>query len=432
MNRLKFSTVLLTLLFGSWLGAQTVTKAFDQSYAKTDEVRLKQSRGPLTIVPSPDGKIRVVTEMSLVAKNQAEGEAFLTKMMPKVLESGNSISIETGRNGVKTWSYKNNEIRVVFQDGDKFRGMRDFEISSTLYLPETQLLELETWFERIQIDPEVKLNNLELQLHNSKLRGGSISGNLKMDVRFGELELDDIGGSITGTLNNTRGEFGNVGDVRLESLFSKLRMGILKSLEMDSHNDRLEAKSVSGEVNIEDRFGTYILGSTGNARINTHNGKFEIESGGEYRIESRFGNFDFDRIDALIIRDNHNADYDIKTLGSVEGRGRFTTFNIEQLNQSAELEMYNGHFKVEEVSPEFRGVAVEGDFYEVKLKFREPSNYRVWVDFKFGNLRLPDDLVMIKKVKEYSKLEMEGKTTGASADSPLIRVKGQNNKLYID
>jgi len=431
-NNLKFSTVLLTVLFASFLGAQTATKVFDQSYAKVDEVSLKQSRGPLIISPSTDGKIRIVTEMSIDAKSKEEGNAFLTKMQTEVQETSNRLTIKTGVASIKNWNQNNNSIKIVFQDGTRFSGMRNFEVSSTLYLPETQRLELETRFERIQIDPKVKLNDLELKLHNAKLRGGSISGNLEMDVRFGEVELNDIGGSFTGKLHNTRGEFGNVGDVRLESRFSKLRMGILKSLDMDSHNDRLEAKSVTGNVDIEDRFGTYILGSIGNARINTHNGTFEIESGGEYKIEGRFGNFDFDRIDDLILRNNHNCDYDIGELGSISGSGRFTTINADQLGLKAELKLENGHLRVDEVSPKFSGVDVEGAFYEVKLKFRQPSQYRVLVDFRFGNIGLPDDLVTVKKIKEHSKLEMELHTPAVAAHSPVIKVEGQNAKLYIN
>ncbi|MFT4749582.1 MAG: hypothetical protein ACJATN_002886 [Neolewinella sp.] len=429
---LKFNAVLFTVLFASFLGAQTVTKVFDQSYAKVDEVSLKQSRGPVVISPSTDGKIRVVTEMSVEARSKEGADAFLAKMGTKVQEMSNRLTVKTGMASIKNWSQNNNSIKVVFLDGTKFNGIRNFETSSTLYLPETQLLKLETKFERVQIDPEVKLNNLDLKLHNAKLRGGSISGGLELDVRFGEVELNDIGGSLTGTFHNTRGEFGDVGDVRLESRFSKLKMGVLKSLDMDSHNGRLEAKSITGSVEIDDRFGTYILGSTGNARVNTHNGTFEIESGGEYKIEGRFGNFDFDRIDDLIIRDNHNCDYDIKKLGSVKGNGRFTNFSVEHLRQQAELDLNNGYFRVEEVSPKFRGIEVEGAFFEVKLDFREPANYRVLADFRFGNVRLPDNLIVVKEIKDYSKLEMELNTPNASADSPLIRVSGQNGKLYID
>jgi hypothetical protein len=432
INPLKFSAVLLIVLFSPFLGAQTVTKVFDQSYAKTAEVSLKQSRGPLTISPSTDGRIRVVTEMSVEAKSKEEAEAFLAKMGTEVLEMSNRLSVKTGVASIRNWNQKNNSIKVVFQDGTKFSGMQNFEINSTLYLPETELLRLETRFEQIQIDPKVEIKNLDLQLHNAKLRGGSISGNVELDMRFGEIELEDIGGSLSGTLHNTRGEFGDVGDVRLESRFSKLRMGTLKSLDMDSHNGRLEAKSITGSVEIEDRFGTYILGSTGNARINTHNGAFEIESGGEYRIEGRFGNFDFDRIDDLIIRDNHNCDYDIKELGSLKGSGRFTNFNVQQLSQKVELELNNGYFRVEEVSTEFRGVEVEGAFYEVKLEFRKPSNYQVFAELTFGNVRLPDNLMTIKKIKELSRIDMELKTPNATSDSPVIQVKGQNSKLYID
>ncbi len=431
-NYLRFSTALFFLFITSSLGAQTVAKVFDESYDKVAKVDLTQTRGPLTILPSKDNKIRVVTELSVEAKNKEEGEKFLAKMKMEVQEMSDRLTINIGMGSIRSWTQRNSNTKVVFKDGAKYSGLRGFEISSTLYLPETELLKLETRFERVQIDPKVKINDLNLSLHNAKIHGGSIAGNLELDMRFGEIELDDVGGSVSGTLHNTRVEFGNVGDVRLDARFSKLRMGTLKSLDLDAHNGRLEAKSVSGSVDIEDRFGTYILGSLGNARINTHNGTFEVENGDEYRIEGRFGNFDFGRIDNLIARDNHNCDYDIKELGAVTGNTTFTTFNVERLSQKAGLKMQHGHLRVDEVLPTFTGVDVDGVFFEVKLDFRQPTDYHVRADFRFGNVRLPDDLKVVKREKDHNMIKLEMKTPKATADSPIIRAEGSNGKLYID
>ena len=359
-QRWKFSALVATLLLASCLSAQSVTRTFDESFANPGDVSVEQSRGPLTILPAKDSKVRVVTEMTVEGKTKADAEAFLTKLETEVKEIGSRLQVVIGLGNIRSWNQNNNSIKVVFQDGSKFTGIRNFELSTTVYLPETQRLKLETRFERVDVDPAVKIGDLKLVLHNAKFRGGDISGDLELDVRFGEVEMGDIGGSLTGVIHNVRSEFGNVGDVRLESRFSRLRMETVKSLDMKSSNDHFEAKNVTGRVEIDDRFGTYILGGTGNGRINTHNGTFEIESAGEYKVEASFGNFDFDRVDVLIIRNNHNTDYDIKQLGSVSGDGRFTNINADHLSQRAQLDLQNGKLRVYELSPKFRGVEVEG------------------------------------------------------------------------
>lgn len=429
---MKFSAILLTLFFGTFLNAQTASKTFDESYEAAEEVNIVQSRGPLTILPATDGKVRVVTKMSVEAKQLADATNLLAKMGSKVTRSSSWLNIRTGMDDVRSWTQRNNNLKVVFKDGDRFDNIRNFDLSTTIYLPPTQKLALEARFERIQADPGVKIQDLDLVLHNGQFRAGSITGNLELDVRFGEIDLENVGGRLTGSLHNVKGDFGDVGDVDIDTRFSKLKMGHLKSLRIDSQNDRLETKSITGSIDIEDRFGTYLLGSTGDAKIDTHNGTFEIESGREYRIEGRFGNFDFDRIDDLIVRDSHNCDYDIKELGSVSGSGKFTEFDVERLGQKAELELDNGHLRVEEVSPQFTGIEVEGSFFEVKLDFRSPADYRVLVDLTFGSVHLPDNLVLVKKIKEFSKVEMELNTPNVSTDSPVISIKGQNGKLYID
>ncbi|WP_026232398.1 hypothetical protein [Neolewinella persica] len=429
---LKFSALLATLLLFSCLTAQDAAKTYDESFSNPGDVGITQSRGPLTILPATDGKIRVVTEMSVEGKNGTDAAAFLIKLQTEVKEMGGRLLVETGLRNVRSWNQNNNSMKIVFQDGTKFSGIRNFELSTTVYLPETQRLKIETRFERVDVDPTVKIGNLELVLNNSKYRGGSISGSLKLSVRFGELEIGDIGGNLTGTMHNVRTEFGNVGDVRLDTRFCRQRMGTVKTLELTSHNDHLEVKSVLGEVEIDDRFGTYTIGSTGNGRISTHNGTFEIESGGEYKVMGRFGNFDFDRIDVLELRDNHNSDYDVKELGSVSGDGRFTNVVADHLGQSADLNLENGKLRVDEVAPGFRGISVEGRFFEVDINFRKPTNYRVFANLRFGDLRVPDNLVTVKKIKDHSDLEVELKTSNASNNSAMIKVKGQNAKLFID
>lgn len=432
INKLKFSLLLTTIFFFSSLAGQSTTRTFDKSYANPGEVSITQSRGPLNILPAKDGKIRVVAEMSVEGKTKADAEAFLDKLETKISETGSRLSVMVGLQNVRSWNQTKHSMKVIFQDGSKFTGIRNFELSTTVYLPATQWLKLFARFERVDIDPSVKIKDLELVLNNSKCRAGDISGDLKLDVRFGELEIGDVAGSLTGTTNNVRTEFGNVGDVRLESRFSRHRMGTLKSLDWTSNNDHLEVESVLGEVDIDDRFGTYTIGSTGNGRIKSNNGTFEIESGGEYKIIGRFGNFDFDRLDVLELMDNNNSDYDIKELGSVSGRGRFTNVIADKLSQRAELDLENGKLRVDEVSPDFRGITVEGRFFEVDINFRKPAVYRVFADLSFGTLRVPDNLLTIKKIKEHSDLEAELKTPNASNDSPIIKVKGQNGKLFID
>ncbi len=110
---LKFNAVLFTVLFASFLGAQTVTKVFDQSYAKVDEVSLKQSRGSVVISPSTDGKIRVVTEMSVEARSKADADAFLAKMGTKVQEMSNRLTVKTGMASIKNWSQNNNRSLIL-------------------------------------------------------------------------------------------------------------------------------------------------------------------------------------------------------------------------------------------------------------------------------------------------------------------------------
>jgi len=430
----RFSLLFLAIiiLLAGPVAGQTASRTFDKSFASKAEVRFVLNRGPLQILPSTDGKIRVVTEMSVDAQSQMEGEEFLSKMQADFNESTNRLEVKIGSGKIRNWTMNNNNSKVTFQDGSKFRDIHNFKLNSTLYLPATEILSLETRFERVHIESQVEINNLNLELHNVDLTGGEVKGDLEVDARFGKIELGTIGGDVRGDLHNVRLEAADAKEVRLNSRFSEIEFRAIGEFELDSHNDRVEILSISGELNINDRFGKYKLGTTGDADINTHNGTFEIEKGGNYDVNSRFGNFEIDVLDELDIIDNHNAEYEIKQLHNVNGEGRFTTIDADVLTGEADLELSNGHLRVEDVNKDFKGIEVKGSFFEVDLEFNSPVEYQVQASLQFGSVHPPKDIVTLVDRKEHSKIDMELKTPNAAATSPLIKVSGNNGKLYLD
>lgn len=427
----KFNWLLLPILLLSFaLQAQSATKTIDKSFSAKAEVHFQQERGPLTVLPSTDGKIRLLTEMSVEADSKADADLFLSKLETDFEELGTRIKMRLGLVGVKSWNQNNNSSRVTFKDGTKIRNIRNFKLTSRLYLPKTELVWLKTRFEDIEIDEAVQLENLELDLHNANVRGGNIGGDLKLALRFGKVRLGNIGGSVSGNLHNAKVYLDDVGAVVLESRFSQVELKNIKSLDLESHNDRYEIGAITEMLDIDERFGTFIMGKTADGDINSHNGTYEIESGKKYTFNSRFANVEFQQLNELVLRDNHNCDYEIKELKKVRGQGRFTNVDADRLTGSADLELFNGKLFIEDLGAGFTGLEVEGSFFE--LHTRAPAAaYRVFAELNFGTADVPDELVAVKSHKEHSKIEMEYKSANSTAESPAIRVKGQNGKLKI-
>ncbi|MEM1357571.1 MAG: hypothetical protein AAGF89_05205 [Bacteroidota bacterium] len=429
----KFNYLLLFVaLLSCGLYGQTSRKTIDKSFAAKPNVSFKQSRGPLTVLPSTDGKIRLLTEMSVDADDKEEADLFLTKLASDIKESSTQIDLEVGFAAIRSWNQTNNRTRVIFKDGTKVKNVRNFKLTTRLYLPKTELLRLRTRFEDIDLHEDLQLGDLELELHNATVRGGNVSGDLMLELRFGKLKLGNVGGRVSGNLHNVKVGLGKVGDVNLVSRFTQVEMGAAKSLDLDSHNDRYEIESIGGELDITDRFGTFIIGATEDGKVNSHNGTFEIESGGKYSFNSRFANVEFDQLQELDLRDNHNCDYEIKELHEVEGSGRFTTLEVDKLTGAAELDFHNGKLYVDELGAKFSGIEVEGSFFEVRTSPPGSAAYRVFADLDFGTVNVPEDLIVVKSHKEHSKIEMEYKSANGSDAAPAIRVKGGNGKLKIN
>ncbi|MEO0734703.1 MAG: hypothetical protein AAFZ52_17845, partial [Bacteroidota bacterium] len=142
----KYSLVLLACLLVGTLSAQAVTRDIDKSFAAKEEVNVQQSHGPLTVEPSPNGKVRVVVRMSVEADDKAEAETFLTQLEAELRESGDRLDVTVGYPAIKSWNQNNRTTRVVFKDGTRVKNIRDFKLETTLYLPETDRLGLKIRF----------------------------------------------------------------------------------------------------------------------------------------------------------------------------------------------------------------------------------------------------------------------------------------------
>jgi len=429
----KFNWLLVAcLLLGSQLYAQTATRTFDESYPAKTEVSLEHSHGPITILPSADGKVRLVTRISANGESEADAMEFVNKIEVDIRELSTSLEVKIGFIPVKSWTQKNRITRVVFKDGTRLKNITDFALETTLYLPTTERLALKTRFEDVRVDDQVSLQNLRLDLHNTSFRAGNLAGALEVEMRFGSLRLGNIEGAVSGSLHNATVEMGNAEAVTLDSRFSKIECANIASLKFDGHNDRLKIDGIAGSLEIKDRFGTYVIGKTSSGEINSHNGTFDIDSGTDYEIEGRFAKFDFEELNELELQENHNCEFDLQKLGSVKGDGRFTNLEIDALSLGADLDLYNGKLFVDELAPGFQGVEVSGSFFEVDLDFSAPTEYHILADLRFGKLDLPRDLTAKKNQRDHSQVQYEGKTANATADSPKIRVRGENGRLRVD
>ena len=431
VNRLSLLLLLLFLAL-TVRAADPYTKTIDKTFAAVPEVAFAQTNGPLEVLPATDGKIRFVARVSIDAGDEEVAQRFLDKMDLLVTETSTSLRLRLSLDNVTSWTIIGTRSVVKFADGEKIRGVRNFDVRSTLYLPPTQLLELSSRFGDIDMNSRVVLNNLTLELSNVDLRGGAVKGDLRVDARFGSVLLESATGRITGKLANNRLELTRGGgDLRLDTRFSELELGPMESVELVSANDQVEIATVTGRLKLNERFGHYRLGTTGRADIVSNNGEYTVEKGETYTIDGRFTTIEFGELATLILEGNANCTYRADRLGEVRGDGRFTDIKVDRFTGRAELELTNGELRVNQLAPSFTGIQVDGRFFEVDVRLTGATTYQAKAKMTFGRFDIPEGLTLRVDKEDGSELEKHFLAGGATEASPAIEVTGSNGSLRI-
>ena len=427
----RFSLLLL-LVTTTLRAADPYTKTIDKSFAAVPEVAFAQANGHLEVLPATDGKIRFVARISINATDEAQAQQFLDRMDLLATESSASLELRLNLNNVTSWRTTGNRSLIKFADGEKIRGVSNFDVRSTLYLPPTQLLELSVRFSDVNMDHQVVLNNLTLALANAEVRGGVVKGDLRVDARFGSVLLESATGQITGTLTNNRLELTRGGgNLHLNTRFSELELGSMRSVDLTSANDQVEIAAVTGPLKLNERFGQYRLGTTEDADIISTNGDYTVATGGTYTINGRFTTVEFGQVTALTLTANANSTYRADRLSDLRGDGRFTNISVDQFTGRADLDLSNGEFRVDQLSPSFTGIRVDGRFFEVDVSLAGAAVYQAKAKLTFGRLDVPEGLTARVDKESGNELEKLFLSEGATEDSAMIEVTGSNAALRI-
>lgn len=343
------------------LSAETYTKTFEETYESKNKVAFKQNKGTLDIKPSLDGKIKWITKISIRSNKAQDAEALFKKFEADINEFGDRISIELEVCCIRKWNQSNEKNTIIFMDGTKLKNIRDFSLSTVLYLPTVEELRLDNSFTEISIDSEISINDAEFTLYHSNLSGGNIDGRLDLKHQFGHLELKDIAGEANFNLYHANVELENIGELELKSQFSKLKMRDVESLESKSYHDVIKANQIKADLD----------------------------------IDQQFSNLDFESIG------------------------------------SARIKAYHGSLDVATISPDFKHIEIDAQFFSIDFKMPNGTPYTIKAEMSFGSFLAPEDMVFVTMVDKMNNKEYELKSANATESSPSLDIKAYHGNIKL-
>ncbi|GAB4317598.1 MAG: hypothetical protein Kow00127_09420 [Bacteroidales bacterium] len=319
MKTLKLTTAILLLTF---LQTALFAGEYVRKTEKTWEVKpgdlleLKNSYGTIECVPSPDNRVSVRVEITVHAGSEEKAEKAFGQVSTELEHLGNKVSVVTT---FKKKSFlKNVEVTV------------DYYVS----LPQ--------WL------------NLDIDHQFGDLALTKMSGNVKIDLDYGDFEIR----GLTGNRNE------------LSFSFSDGTIGFL---------------------------------SSGNVKLRYS--ELEVAEGGDLNINSKFSDWESEKIDTAVIESGYD-DISINRIEYLDLTGNFSDVTLQQVGSGLVAGLDYGSLIIRELSPDFKNVLVRSRFGEAEISVSPQSAFRLSASVSMGDFDYPGRNSSVKSYETSATSEM--------------------------
>ena len=255
---------------------------------------------------------------------------------------------------------------IVFESkvgNQKNKNGEGFEINYTIYMPDTNPLEIKNSFGDVTMGD--RGNDLDIHVSYGSMKVGDVNGDSNIKLSFGSGSMAKINdGEATIKYSNFEIDQANILD--FTQGFSEIEIGVVADLEIESKYGKVEIEK-AGKVDADAHFsGFEIEELTGSLELDcSYLGEFQIDKLAKtftlVDIDGKFGSYEIGLESGL------NADIDAE-------------FSFADLRYSSDVDV-DFNYRVKESNRSiYKGKIGQGD-----------SNKIIRIDSSYGNLRLKGD-----------------------------------------
>lgn len=426
-----FNILFLLLILPLALGAQEEQqKTINKSFSGKRKVTVTHRYGPLNVEKSNDGQVKFVATLSARTKDPGDMPLLEKQFDVEFTENGDQVQIKTVFD-IENWNSRNEIISLKFKDGSKLNQVKDLKISFTLQVPDLEELKLENKYDEINIKEDIK-TNLEVVLYDGRLQTANIDGQFTIDTKYSK-------GSI-GNFQNAELKFydctfnlGNGKVINLTSKYSKLDFGTAQDLTMNSYDDKINWKDVSGNISIIDKYSDFVGGDFKNGRLDLYDSQITIQKGDDIQAKSKYTKFKMEQINTLGFELSYDDKVEVEELGMLSATSKYTDYLIGTLKHGLNVNSYDDNFSIGKFAGPLKGINFTGKYSDIQLGLSSTTLYRLQAHTKYGKLLYPESQMETTYYKEKNdEIEIKAMTKGANSESPLILIEAYDGKIILN
>lgn len=250
---IRLNIFLASIFFVSQLFAQTVTKkeiVKEVASSPNDVIEISNSSNDIIINTWKENKVKVVMNCKIESKDSLETEKLLkTIENGEIKKSDGKISMDFGYLGFKTGSTQlvetalppvYHKTKIKTDEGTKIT-VKTFDIDITVYIPETNELNLKNSFS------DITLGNLQnkatLTLSSSHLKGNDFK-ELELTGSFSKIKFNNAEKAKV-TLSSSEFEANKINELNVKSSFSEVEAEECGTATVASSSDSYELEKIN-------------------------------------------------------------------------------------------------------------------------------------------------------------------------------------------
>jgi Putative adhesin len=323
----------------------------DYDISANGEVALYNKYGKIEVKTGSSNKVNI--EVNIVVKANSEKAAQETFDRIKIDFYNDANYVKAQTNIVEktgwTWGFRSD----------------DYAINYIVYMPKTCKLDLNNRYGDSYIS--------------------SLDASAKIDVKYGNFQMDGLTDNLIVTLGYGNGSIGNCKNLSAGISYAKLNLRDAQNIAMESKYSTIDITKAN-DIAVTTKYDTYFIGQ-GNKLANT--GKYD-------HVE-------------------------VKSINEIAVKSNYTEYKVGHIAKSAAFQLTYGHLKITNVAKDFKNLSAEVKYSDVSIDVEENSNYTFLGEANYGDIEVPTNMTVTGRDEKNENKKMEG----------YVGTKGAKETIYV-
>ena len=405
---------------------KTISKAFSGK----QRVAITHRYGPLQVEKSTDGQVKLVATLSARTKEAGDMQLLEKQFDLEITDSGDLLEVKT-QFDIENWNSRNDIISLKFKDGSRLKQVKNLKITFTLQIPDLQSLKLANKYDEINILEDIN-TDLEIVLYDGRLKTADILGALSMDTKYSKGTIGNFQDASLKFYDSTF-NLGNGKAIQLISKYSKLEFGTAASFAINSYDDKISWKNVSGNIAIIDKYSDFVGGNFQNGKLDLYDSQITIKNGEDIQAKSKYTKFRLGEVNSLSFELSYDDKVEAQALGTLKSTSKYTDYILGQLRSGLQINSYDDNFQIGKFVGPLEGIDFTGKHSDIQFGLPSSAVYRLEAHAKYGKIQYAENQLETTYYKEKNdEIELKGKTKGATDSSPLISIESYDGKIILN